>query len=255
MIPVSHQLEQAGLFDEPARRDPGLHWDAARAAHHLGRSEMPYDPYWAKQDGYVPRDGSGITPAQVHKAYDPVPDHQYRQQNGELNHEYFYSPRESQTVMTIHEGQLRAPMRIRTNEDLPPADGISLTKPAKIEFDGSHPLELDHHGNAEDTRHPPFRTHSPARNPDVQAVWDEHGRDVTIHPETPLHTGQAAWSTGDISHIVGEIRDDKPIPIIMQGGTPYLMDGHHRRAAAAARGVPIRGRVVTREQVDEHLYG
>lgn len=249
------------LFDTSSmRRDPAKHWDAARAAHHLGTKEMPYDPFHASREMgqvYTPdvarslaargKHYSSLTPESIDRGHGHLEPHEWRDPNGNITPVSYRSPRERQTIMTVHEGALQAPGRIHIGAPDDLGTGVNLSK-AKVEFDANHPNELDAHGNVEDSRHPSFAKYAPQRNPDAAKVFAEHGRVVDLHPHTPLHTGQGAWSTGDLSDVRGPMRPDTELPVIMKDGTPYLMDGHHRRAGAAARGETIRARIVNHEQ-------
>lgn len=229
LFPVKDSQYQSPLGD----------WPAARAAHHLGHAEMPYDPYHTRHGDYTPDNPavrSTMQPHEIRRAHQHVEDHEW-DPSGRIEPLEHYDPREGQTIMSIHRGQLHstAPWRESHRYDRE-----------------ADPLELDHHGNVSDERHPNYASHAPQRSPFAAKVFAEHGRDIDIHPHTPLHTAQAAWQTGQLDRITGPRvdTDTSPVPIVLHGGTPYLMDGHHRRAAAAARGQTIRGRVVSSDQFE-----
>lgn len=229
---VSPQFEQHGLFPETERRDPKYHWDAARAAHHLGTAEMPYDGGAARLFGdYTPELAAkrpeafkGVTPERIREAHQHVDHdtHWYEPLDKTMTPHQYRGGAAGQLAMTTHGGELHANLG----------------------------REVDHHGNIEAARdHPDWDVYAPQHNKAAAAVFAEHGREVDLHPHTPLYTAQHADQTDDISGITGP-KVHGSVPVVMHEGMPYLMDGHHRRAAAAARGQVIKARVVSKDQLD-----
>jgi hypothetical protein len=97
--------------------------------------------------------------------------------------------------------------------------------------------ELDQHGNVYDRtfKDRDFKHNGPqfGHNNDV---WDKHAKRTMISVNAVLHTGQHADDTGDHSYIHGPLDPNRPTSILVRGGTPWIVDGHHRLAEARGRG-------------------
>jgi hypothetical protein len=98
---------------------------------------------------------------------------------------------------------------------------------------------LDGHGNVIDTKIDDnwYEKHGPQMSHGNEAFWDKHAKFQSISTSAVLHTGQTAYETGTHSYITGPLAPDHPhVKVVIQGGTPYVADAHHRLAEARGRG-------------------
>ncbi|MFE2101612.1 hypothetical protein [Streptomyces sp. NPDC059468] len=98
---------------------------------------------------------------------------------------------------------------------------------------------LDGHGNVVDPKIGDrwFTKHGPQMSPGNEAFWNKHAKFQSISTSSVLHTGQTAYETGSHSYITGPLDPDHPhVKVVIQGGTPYVADAHHRLAEARGRG-------------------
>jgi hypothetical protein len=98
---------------------------------------------------------------------------------------------------------------------------------------------LDGHGNIVDTKIDDkwYEKHGPQMSHSNEAFWDKHAKFQSISTSAVLHTGQTAYETGSHSYITGPLAPDHPhVKVVIQGGTPYVADAHHRLAEARGRG-------------------
>jgi hypothetical protein len=100
--------------------------------------------------------------------------------------------------------------------------------------------ELDAHGNVLDRGNISgrwFKKHGPQMSDNNEAFWDKHAKFQHISTSAVLHTGQSDDQTGTHSYITGPLAPDHPhVKVVVQGGTPYIADGHHRLAEVRGRG-------------------
>jgi hypothetical protein len=98
---------------------------------------------------------------------------------------------------------------------------------------------LDGHGNVVDTKITDrwYEKHGPQMRHGNEAFWNKHAKFQSISTSSVLHTGQTAFETGSHSYITGPLDPDHPhVKVVVQGGTPYVADAHHRLAEARGRG-------------------
>jgi hypothetical protein len=98
---------------------------------------------------------------------------------------------------------------------------------------------LDGHGNVVDTKINDrwFEKHGPQMSHGNEAFWNKHAKFQSISTSAVLHTGQTAYETGSHSYITGPLAPDHPhVKVVVQGGTSYVADAHHRLAEARGRG-------------------
>ncbi|MFJ6508646.1 hypothetical protein [Streptomyces sp. NPDC091879] len=98
---------------------------------------------------------------------------------------------------------------------------------------------LDGHGNVVDTKIDDkwYEKHGPQMSHGNEAFWNKHAKFQSISTSAVLHTGQTAYETGSHSYITGPLAPDHPhVKVVIQGGTPYVADAHHRLAEARGRG-------------------
>jgi hypothetical protein len=116
--------------------------------------------------------------------------------------------------------------------------------------------ELDHHGNLVDEHIDDtwFEKHGPQMTQENEHFWDKHARFQRISTSAVLHTGQDAFDTGSHSYITGPLAPDHPhVKVVIQGGTPYVADAHHRLAEARGRGdTHVGAHVLNLDQFEAH---
>jgi hypothetical protein len=98
---------------------------------------------------------------------------------------------------------------------------------------------LDGHGNVVDTKIDDqwYEKHGPQMSDGNAAFWDKHAKFQSISTSAVLHTGQTEHETGSHSYITGPLDPEHPhVKVVVQGGTPYVADAHHRLAEARGRG-------------------
>ncbi|MFF1701273.1 hypothetical protein [Streptomyces sp. NPDC058252] len=98
---------------------------------------------------------------------------------------------------------------------------------------------LDGHGNVVDPKIGDrwYEKHGPQMSNKNEAFWNKHAKFQSISTSSVLHTGQTAFETGSHSYITGPLDPDHPhVKVVIQGGTPYVADAHHRLAEARGRG-------------------
>jgi hypothetical protein len=133
---------------------------------------------------------------------------------------------------------------------------------------------LDGHGNVVDPKIGDkwFVKHGPQMSHGNEEFWDKHAKFQSISTSAVLHTGQTAFETGSHSYITGPLDPDHPhVKVVVQGGTSYVADAHHRLAEARGRGdshvgahvlnmdqfTPEQGPLITKrtpnEDISDHL--
>lgn len=122
----------------------------------------------------------------------------------------------------------------RTN--YPQAEGQMVMGPPHNPQQFGH---LDGHGNVVDPKIDDswYERHGPQMSHDNERFWNKHATFQRISTSAVLHTGQTAFETGSHSYITGPLDPDHPhVKVVIQGGTPYVADAHHRLAEARGRG-------------------
>jgi hypothetical protein len=122
----------------------------------------------------------------------------------------------------------------RTN--YPQAEGQMVMGPPHNPQQFGH---LDGHGNVVDPKIGDrwYVKHGPQMSDSNEAFWNKHAKVTSISTSSPLHTGQTAFETGSHSYITGPLDPDHPhVKVLVQNGTPYVADAHHRLAEARGRG-------------------
>ncbi|MDX3260752.1 hypothetical protein PV336_16145 [Streptomyces sp. MI02-2A] len=98
---------------------------------------------------------------------------------------------------------------------------------------------VDGHGNVVDPKITDrwFEKHGPQMSRDNEEFWDKHATFQRMSTSSVLHTGQTAFETGSHSYITGHLDPEHPhVKVVVQGGTSYIADAHHRLAEARGRG-------------------